>query len=207
MLCEHNVPLSVIIMARTSGALNVVIAMTPSYLIDHLHFPVERIGFVMSAVGAGAFAGGLTLPGLSDYLGRKPVMLFGVAAAAASLWQFMHAAAAPGWLFTLLLSYAMFAFSAFVILIGPLATESVHASIASTAVGFISGVGEIGGGGLAPALAGYIGKHFGIEKVFYTALAGLMVALFLIFALRETQAARSDHRPSAIRRALPLRRG
>ncbi len=188
-LRTHNVPLCIAIMACTSGALNVVIAMTPNYLTDYLHLPVERMGFVMSAVGAGAFLGGLTLPGLSDRLGRKPVMLFGVFAAALSLWQFMHAAAGAteGWLFALLLSYSMFAFSAFVILIGPMATESVDVSLASTAVGIISGVGEIVGGGSAPALAGYIAKHFGVDKVFYTALAGLSLALLLIGALHETR--------------------
>ena len=188
-LRTHNVPLCVAVMACTSGALNVVIAMTPNYLTDHLHLPVEHMGFVMSAVGAGAFLGGLTLPGLSDRFGRKPVMLFGVFAAALSLWGFMHAgvAATEGWLFALLLSYSLFAFSAFVILIGPMATESVDVSLASTAVGIISGVGEIVGGGAAPALAGYIAKHFGIEKVFYTALGGLILALVLIAALRETR--------------------
>jgi MFS family permease len=188
-LRTHNVPLCIAIMACTSGALNVVIAMTPNYLTDYLHLPVERMGFVMSAVGAGAFLGGLTLPGLSDRLGRKPVMLFGVFSAALSLWQFMHAGAGAtqGWLFALLLSYSMFAFSAFVILIGPMATESVDVSLASTAVGIISGVGEIVGGGSAPALSGYIAKHFGVDKVFYTALAGLSLALLLIGALQETR--------------------
>jgi MFS family permease len=188
-LRTHNVPLCVLVMACTSGALNVVIAMTPNYLTDHLHLPVGRMGFIMSAVGAGAFLGGLTLPGLSDRFGRKPVMLFGVLAAAVSLWAFTHAGAGAteGWLFALLLSYAMFAFSAFVILIGPMATESVEVSLASTAVGIISGVGEIVGGGAAPALAGYIAKHFGIEKVFYTALVALILALLLINALHETR--------------------
>ena len=40
-----------------------------------------------------------------------------------------------------LLAYALFAFSAFVIVIEPMATESVDTSLASTAVGIISGVG------------------------------------------------------------------
>jgi MFS family permease len=188
-LRAHNIPLCVAVMACTSGALNVVIAMTPNYLTDHLHLPVERMGFVMSAVGAGAFAGGLTLPGLSDRFGRKPVMLFGVFAATVSLWGFMHAGggATEGWLFALLLSYSMFAFSAFVILIGPVATESVDVTLASTAVGIVSGVGEIVGGGIAPALAGYVAKNFGIEKVFYTALGGLILALVFIGALHETR--------------------
>ena len=181
------------------------------YVTAHigLHFPVERMGFVMSAVGAGAFAGGVTLPGLSDHFGRKPVMVLGIVAAAVSLWLFMHAGtgASPGWLFALLLSYAMFAFSAFVILIGPLATESVDASLASTAVGIISGVGEIAGGGVAPALAGYIAKHFGIEKVFYTALVGLVIALALIVVLHETRDAGRDYRQAAMRQPMPLRRG
>jgi MFS family permease len=208
-LRAHNVPLCVGVMACTAGALNVVIAMTPNYLTDHLHLPVERMGFVMSAVGVGAFAGGLTLPGLSDRLGRKPVMLFGVFAAAVSLWGFMHAGAGAteGWLFSLLLSYSMFAFSAFVILIGPVATESVDVGLASTAVGIISGVGEIVGGGVAPAFAGYIAKNFGIEKVFYTALGGLILALLLIGALNETRATGREHRARSIRRLLSVRRG
>ena len=208
-LRAHNVPLCVGVMACTSGALNVVIAMTPSYLTDHRHLPVERMGFVMSAVGVGAFAGGLTLPGLSDRFGRKPVMLFSVLAAALSLWGFMHAGggAAEGWLFALLLSYSMFAFSAFVILIGPVATESVEGALASTAVGIISGVGEIVGGGVAPAFAGYVAKNFGIEKVFYTGLTGLMVALVLIGGLHETRAMGGKKRTRSNRRLSVRARG
>jgi MFS-type transporter involved in bile tolerance (Atg22 family) len=37
------------------------------------------------------------------------------------------------------------------------------------------------------AVAGYIAKHFGIEKVFYTALIALILALLLITALHETR--------------------
>ncbi|MOA46426.1 hypothetical protein D3C78_1689330 [compost metagenome] len=56
------------------------------------------------------------------------------------------------------------------------------------------GIGEVFGGGVAPALAGYIAQHYGIEKTLYLALAGAVLGLLVAVCLRETAPASSQLR-------------
>ncbi|MOA46139.1 hypothetical protein D3C78_1686180 [compost metagenome] len=42
------------------------------------------------------------------------------------------------------------------------------------------------GGGVAPALAGYIAQHHGIENTLYLALSGAVLGLVVALFLRET---------------------
>ncbi|MOA54428.1 hypothetical protein D3C78_1780390 [compost metagenome] len=48
------------------------------------------------------------------------------------------------------------------------------------------GIGEVFGGGVAPALAGYIAQHHGIENTLYLALSGAVLGLVVALFLRET---------------------
>ncbi|MCY1444369.1 hypothetical protein D9M71_608360 [compost metagenome] len=52
------------------------------------------------------------------------------------------------------------------------------------------GIGEIFGGGVAPAIAGYIAQHHGIENTMYLALGAVLVGLLVATCLRETAPAR-----------------
>jgi MFS family permease len=149
----------------------------------------QRMGFIMSATGVGAFFGGIALPALSDRIGRKPVMLGSAIASAVALWFFMDTPANPLQLFLLLTAMSGFAFSVIFINGGPLTMESVPASIASTAVGLVVGVGEIVGGGIAPSIAGYIAQHYGIQHVFGVGLGALVASIALILFIREPRMA------------------
>ena len=42
------------------------------------------------------------------------------------------------------------------------------------------------GGGIAPALADYVAKHYGIERVMYFALAALVIGFVVAISLKET---------------------
>lgn len=192
----RNVTLACLVLLFTAGALNVVIAMTPSYLVDHLKVETGQMGFIMSATGLGAFAGGIALPALSDRVGRKPVMLVCSAVAVLALWGFMISPADPWLLFPLLAVATGAAFSVIFINNGPLTMESVPAALSSTAVGLVVGVGEVFGGGLAPVLAGYIADHHGIENVFLVSLVLFAACVLLILFIREP--ARPTRHASAV---------
>ncbi|MNR52358.1 hypothetical protein D3C85_1721940 [compost metagenome] len=69
---------------------------------------------------------------------------------------------------------------------GPLTSESVPPALVSTATGLVVGIGEVFGGGVAPALAGYIAQHHGIENTLYLALSGAVLGLIVALFLRET---------------------
>jgi MFS family permease len=77
----------------------VLSAMVPNYLIDYLKLTPGQMGFVTSAIGFGGFFGQFGLPGVSDFLGRKPVAVCGFLLAALMLWVFAGIGAAPTTLF------------------------------------------------------------------------------------------------------------
>jgi hypothetical protein len=71
-------------------------------------------------------------------------------------------------------------------LTGPVPTEAAPPELASSAVGICSGVGEIFGGGVAPAIAGFVAQHYGIANIFYVPMAGLIAGIVLSFFFKET---------------------
>ncbi|MCP1603158.1 MFS transporter [Pseudomonas citronellolis] len=182
----RNVPLNILGMFCMLTSLFVLSVMMPNYLTDYLHLELQQMGFVMSAIGLGGFIGQLLLPGLSDRLGRKPVVLGSFVATGACIWLLMHTGAEPLTLFALLFLTTFFNFSMICMTVGPLTGESVPLPLVSTATGLVVGVGEVFGGGVAPALAGYIAQHHGIQYTLYLALGGVVLGLAAASLLRET---------------------
>lgn len=71
--------------------------------------------------------------------------------------------------------------------VGPISAESVPATLMSTASGLVIGLGEFFGGGIAPAIAGYVAKHLGIQYSMYVAIAALLIGLLVVCFLEETR--------------------
>jgi sugar phosphate permease len=63
------------------------------------------------------------------------------------------------------------------ILTGPVATEAVPPALTSSAIGMVSGIGEIFGGGIAPVVAGFVAQRFGIEHIFWIPMVGLSIGI------------------------------
>ncbi len=182
----RNVPLGIVCQLCWLCCIVVVAALFPNYLVDHLHLSMEQMGFILSSMGIGGALGSLLLPALSDRIGRKPVMLISVAGAFAALWVFMKTGPQPMGLFLCLLVALACLYALLTLTVGPITAESVPATLMSTASGLIIGVGEVFGGGLAPALAGYLAKHFGIQHAVVLPLCALAIGALAIAALKET---------------------
>jgi len=117
-------------------------------------------------------------------------MLGSVVGAFVSLWSFMHTGPEPLTLFLRLMGEMCFVYALITLTVGPIAAESVPAQLMSTGSGVIIGIGEIFGGGLAPALVGYVAKHFGIVHAVTLPLWALGAGLVAILFLKETAPAR-----------------
>ncbi|MDH4654876.1 MFS transporter [Pseudomonas sp. BN606] len=193
-LRHRNVALNIAGMFCMLTSLFVLSVMMPNYLTDYLKLDMQQMGFVMSAIGLGGFLGQLILPGLSDRLGRKPVVVASFLATGLSIWLLMHTGAEPLKLFALLFATTFFNFSMICMTVGPLTGESVPAPLVSTATGLVVGIGEVFGGGVAPALAGYIAQHHGIQNTLYLALGGVALGLVVAAFLRETAPVRLRNR-------------
>ncbi|SAL22321.1 major facilitator transporter [Caballeronia choica] len=186
----RNVPLGIICMLCWLACQIVIAALFPNYLVDYLHLDMQQMGFVLSSLGFGGAIGALVLPALSDRVGRKPVMLLSAAGVFLSLWIFLRTGAAPVPLFVCLMVAMGCLYSLITLTVGPVAAEAVPAQLMSTASGMIIGIGEVFGGGAAPAYAGYLAKHFGIEHAVTMPLWTICAGAIAVVALKETAPAR-----------------
>jgi MFS family permease len=186
VLRYRNIKLNIAGMFCWGTSLTVLGAMMPNYLVDHLHYGMKQMGFVLSASGLGACFGTVALLTLSDWLGRKPVMLIGIAAAFVSLY-FLSNVTEPSFVFLFLLAANFFNFGVLTLTVGPLSAESVPASLMASASGLVVGVGEIFGGGFAPIIVGFSVSIWGIDKIFFIAMTALAIGFCIAMMLTETR--------------------
>ena len=114
-------------------------------------------GAVISYGGIGAFVGGIAFPALSDWIGRKAVLLLG--------W--MPLGIAPLYCATV-------------------PTESVSPALAATAVGMAMGFAELFGGVIMPPIGGYAADLLGLQAIFYICIGLALVSAFAALFLTET---------------------
>ncbi|MGN6314988.1 MFS transporter [Trinickia sp.] len=184
LLRTRNVLVATAAILCAMGGIFVMGAMVPTYLVADLHLDTRSMGFVASAIGFGGFAGSFVLPGVSDYLGRRPTALFGFAAATLLLYCFARTGPNLPLLFALLFGVSMFSIGLLSLLSGPVATEAAPPGLVASAIGFVSGVGETFGGGVAPVIAGFIAQHYGLARTldfaFYSLVAGAAAVVLLV---------------------------
>lgn len=197
LLRTRNVLVATAAILCAMGGIFVIGAMVPTYLVAVLHLDPRSMGFVASAIGFGGFVGSFVLPGISDHVGRRPTALFGFVAATLLLYCFARTGPNPQMLFALLFGVSLFAIGLLSLLSGPVATEAAPLGLVASAIGFVSGVGETFGGGVAPVIAGFIAQHFGLARTldfaFYSLIAGAGVAVLLVeTAPRRRSRARLD---------------
>ncbi|POR50598.1 putative MFS family arabinose efflux permease [Paraburkholderia eburnea] len=183
---SRNVLLAMLATFCAMAGIFVIGAMVPNYLVDYLHLDTSQMGFVVSAIGFGGFLGEFGLASLSDYAGRRLTSVLAFTGAALSLYVFARIGANPWTLFIVLFVVSFFALGMLGVLTGPIATEAAPAGLVASAIGITSGAGEIFGGGVAPAIAGYIAQHNGIQFTLQFALGGLICGIFVSMFLIET---------------------
>ncbi|MDN7179503.1 MFS transporter [Caballeronia sp. SEWSISQ10-4 2] len=186
LFASRNVWLATAAILCAMAGIFVVSAMVPTYLVEVLHLDTQSMGFVVSAIGFGGFIGSFGLAGMSDYIGRRNAAVIAFAAAAALLYVFSCTGPNPPLLFALLFGISVFALGLLGLLSGPIATEAAPLGLVASSVGFVSGTGEIFGGGLAPAIAGFIAQHFGLAFTLDFALGGLIAGAAVSLFLAET---------------------
>ncbi|MEO7775814.1 MAG: MFS transporter [Steroidobacteraceae bacterium] len=183
---SRNLVLAMLCIMCAMSCIFVLGAMVPSYLVDFLKLSPTQMGFIMSALGFGGFIGEFVIPGISDYIGRRLAAVLSFIGAAIAMYYFSRLDADPVWLFGMLFIVSFFCLALLALFTGPVATESVSPLLVSSAIGMVSGVGEIFGGGIAPMIAGGVAQARGIEHVFDVALAGLIAGIVFSVLLKET---------------------
>jgi len=99
----------------------------------------------------------------------------------------------PLLLFVLLFISAGFAFGLLSLITGPIAAEAAPLGMIASTTGIIVGVGEIFGGGIAPAIAGGLASKYGLQAPLFMALAGLAVGVLVSAFYKETAPRKVGH--------------
>ncbi len=186
VLKSRNIVLCMLALFCAMSCVFVLSALVPDYLVGYLGLSTQQMGVVTSALGFGGFFGQFSLPGLSDVFGRKLMAVVGFVGATISLWLFAHTGADPVLLFVGLFVVSFFCLGNVALITGPIATEAAPVGLISSAIGIVVGSGEIFGGGVAPAIAGFVAEHHGIENVLYVALTGVALGIVVARFLKET---------------------
>ena len=145
--------------------------------------------YLMSGLGISAMVFAFIVPGLSDRIGRRPVVIafnaIGVIVPLAALYF-----GGSPWLLGALVFVGWSASGAFPIFMATIPSETIPARLLATAIGMVIGVGEILGGVSAPTLAGRAADLHGMQWPMYI-MAGCAVAgAVFAFFLRETAPAK-----------------
>lgn len=186
LLSQPNVLLASAGLVCAMSCVFVLGAMVPSYLTDYHKLSPQMMGLVMSAMGWGGFVGEFGVAGISDYIGRRWAAVLAFAGAVVSTWFFFHTGSSVLMLFVWLALLSLFGLGLTSVLTGPIASEAAPVGLTSSAIGMVSGVGEIFGGGVAPVIAGFVAQSYGIENIYWIPMIGLSAGLVLMLFLRET---------------------
>lgn len=191
VLKSRNIVVCMLALLCAMACVFVLSALVPVYLTDVLGLTPGQMGVVTSAIGFGGFFGQFGWPGLSDRFGRKPLAILGFIGATISVYVFARTGAAVWPLFAALFVTSFFCLGNIALITGPIATESAPVGLISSAIGVVVGAGEIFGGGIAPAIADFVARSYGLPSVLYVALTGVVLGIFVCLFLRETAPSRT----------------
>ena len=158
----------------------------PNYMTDYLHLSLESMSQMMIGLGLGSLTGTVILPALSDRWGRKPLMVVGTLISVVSVAWLPTVQVAGIELFVTIFLISFMNAGVIAITIGPLTYLTTPAHLVGTATGVGVGAAEMMGGAIAPAIAGAMAQHIGIEKVLTQSLVVSVISLLVILlAVKE----------------------
>jgi predicted MFS family arabinose efflux permease len=184
-LAERNVLLCAAMSVLLVSYLVVCWTFMPLYLTRIRGYDSQTAGWLMGTLGVSATVGAFLISGLSDRIGRRPLMIampligvilpLGALYFTGSVWG-LAAIFFVGWGLN----------GVFPLFMATIPSESVDPKHQATALGLCMGTGEALGGVLSPSIAGMVSDHVGLQAVLWIMLGLAIVAGVLAFGIRET---------------------
>ena len=164
---------------------------TPLYLVQVRGMAQSDMGWLMSMWGLASMFYAFAVPGASDRLGRKPIVIaMGLAAALLPLSMlFVEQALWP--LFVLFILGSVVS-GIFPLAMATIPSETVPNRELGTVLGLTMGLGEIVGGVFSPTLAGWIADSQGLKSTLWI-MVGLSLATGALGCLLRETAPRVLH--------------
>ena len=184
-LAQRNILICMLISILIVSYLVIGFAFLPLVMIRMRGFDPQMTGRLLGVLGVSAAISGFVAPGISDWVGRKPVMvllpLFGIALPLGAL--FFHG---PVLALAAIFFGGWTAIGTFPLFMATIPSETVDARHIATVLGLIQGVGEGVGGVISPTLAGAAADRFGLDAPLWIMFVLPIVAGLLALGLRET---------------------
>jgi len=182
---ERNVLICAVMGVLLVSYLVVCWAFMPLYLTQVRRFDAQTMGWLMGTLGISATVGAFLVSGLSDRIGRRPLMIampligvilpLGAMYFDGSIWV-LAAIFFVGWGLT----------GIFPLFMATVPSESVDRRHIATVLGVCMGTGEIIGGVLSPSIAGFAADLAGLQAPLWIMLGLAIAGGLLALGLRET---------------------
>ena len=160
-----------------------IMTVVPLYANETLGFSLGDVGYVMGARSIGFVIAMFTMGSISDRMGRKPVLLFGLVATSVLvvIMSFFTS------FFTIAAIISIIGFTSGAIwIVGPvISAEAVEPSKRGAAIGAYRTFFDLGSF-VGPILMTLVMTDYGVQNCFYVAAALMLLTVPMVFKIRET---------------------
>jgi len=193
VLRERNMWLCILISIFMVPWMILAWVFLPLFYVNIRHVALADMSVLMSVLGVSAALFGFIVPGISDKIGRKPVM---IAFSFIGLLTPLSVLYYPGSLTVLavLIFIGWSASGVFPLFMGTIPSETIPARYIATSLGLVMGLGELIGGVATPVGAGWAADHYGLRAPIYIEAACALIATVLALFLQETAPAKLSGR-------------
>ena len=194
MIRYRNIWLCMVIAVFMVAWLQLGWAFLPLVYVHERHFSTQIMSYLMSVLGMSAAVGAFVMPGLSDRVGRKPIMIFGALVGvlvpmAALYWG------GSVWMLGVLLFIGWLANGICPLLMATIPSETIPARHVATTAGLVQGLGEIIGAAGGAWAAGRAADAFGLPVTMWIMGACALIATVLTLFLYETAPIKMNKAP------------
>jgi MFS transporter, ACS family, hexuronate transporter len=182
---ERNVLICAVMGVLLVSYLVVCWAFMPLYLTQVRGFDAQTMGWLMGTLGISATVGAFVVSGLSDRIGRRPLMiampLIGVILPLGAMYF-----DGSIWVLAVIFFVGWGLTGIFPLFMATVPSESVDRRHIATVLGVCMGTGEIIGGVLSPSIAGFAADLAGLQAPLWIMLGLAIAGGLLALGLRET---------------------
>ena len=185
MLKEHNIRVCALISICLVSWFLVTLTFIYVFLPTVRGLTPEETGGVTSAMGISTMLCGFLVPGLSDRIGRRPVMIMftfiGMVTPLTALYF-----DGPLWMMGVLFFIGWSATGSFPLFMGVVPGETVNPKLAAASMGLVVCIGELVGGFASPWLAGVMADATSLRAPMYFCLVCAFLSGIAALFLKET---------------------
>lgn len=185
LFAYRNVLLATILACLSMMWFFSVATYTILYLVESKSMTVIIAGSIFASFGIGGFLGECLSPIISDYLGRKKVVMFAALFGAIAFFIFLFGTSNAVLMIALAIA-AFFLSGITAILTSVIPSESVPVHLVATATSFTPAAGELMGGVVGPIIVGVLTQVFMIEKIMNLLIMLPVLILVGAILLKET---------------------